>query len=74
MTYDMEDKNIVTWDIAFSYIQHVTLCIISDIDMRHCHFLKSTCVIGDLPSRAPRVSLSLGSLLVSRKFGKVPDL
>ena len=31
----------------------MTLGKISDRDMRHCHFLKSTCDIGDPPSRAP---------------------
>ena len=31
----------------------MTLGKISDKDMRHCHYLKSTCDIGDPPSRAP---------------------
>ena len=34
----------------------MTLWKISDRDMRHCHFLNSTCDIGDPPSRAPRVT------------------
>ena len=33
----------------------MTLRKISDKDMRHCHFLKSTGDIGDPPSRAPIV-------------------
>ena len=32
----------------------MTLGKINDKDMRHCHFLKSTCDIGGPPSRAPR--------------------
>ena len=43
----------MTWDIAFSYIRHVTLWKISDRDIGHCHFLNLTCNIGDPPSRAP---------------------
>ena len=35
-------KTIGTRDIAFSWMQHVTMRKISDSDMRHCHFLKST--------------------------------
>ena len=31
----------------------MTLEKISDKDMRHCHFLKSTCDIGGPPSRTP---------------------
>ena len=42
-------KIIVTCDIAFSEIKHVTLEKISDNDMRHCHFLKLTCDIGGPP-------------------------
>ena len=30
---------------------------ISDRDMQHCHFLKSTCDIGDPPSRAPGMAV-----------------
>ena len=43
----------MAWDTIFSGIQHVTLGKISDSDMRQCIFLKSTCDIGDPPSRAP---------------------
>ena len=32
----------------------MTMGKISDSEMRHCHFLKSTCDIGDPTSRAPR--------------------
>ena len=46
----------VTWDIAFSQIQHVTLVEISEKEMQHCHFLKSTCNIWDPPSRDQRWS------------------
>ena len=42
----------MTWDIDLFKIVHVTLRKISDNDMRHCHFLKSTCDIGDPSSRA----------------------
>ena len=34
----------------------MTLGKISDKDMQHCHFQKSTCDIGDSPSRAPILS------------------
>ena len=43
---------IMTWDIAFSYIRHVTLGEMRDIDMRQCNFLKSTCEIGG-PHQSP---------------------
>ena len=45
-------KIVVTWDIAFSLIRHLTLGKISGKDKRHCHFLKLTCDIGEPPSRA----------------------
>ena len=32
----------------------MTLGEISDKDMQHCHFLKSTCDIGDPPIKGPR--------------------
>ena len=37
----------------------MTLGKLSDRDMRHCHFLKSTCDIGTPPPRAPIDSPSL---------------
>ena len=43
----------MTWDIAFFQIRHGTLVKISDSDRRHCHFLKSTCDVGDAPHQAP---------------------
>ena len=46
-------KDLVTWDMAFSLIGHVTLWKISHRGMQHCNFLKLTCDIGDPPSRAP---------------------
>ena len=45
-------RMIVTCDIAFSQIQHVTGKK-SNKDIRHSHFLKSPCKIGDPHSRAP---------------------
>ena len=44
---------IVTFDIAFSWIRHVTLGKISDKDMQHRHFLKSTWDI-EGPQQAPK--------------------
>ena len=38
----------------------MTLRNISDKDMRHCHFLKSTCDIGGPPPRAPLKNLMTG--------------
>ena len=35
----------------------MTLGKIRDNDMRHCYFYKSTCDIGDPPSRAPALSV-----------------
>ena len=46
---------IVTLDTSFSKNRHVTFRKINDKDMRHCHFLKSTCDVGDTPSRAPGI-------------------
>ena len=34
--------------IGLKFVKNVTLSKITDKDMRHCHFLKSTCNIGDL--------------------------
>ena len=40
-------------DIVISYIRHVTLRKIKNSDMQHCHFLQSTCDIGDPPHQGP---------------------
>ena len=49
-------KNIVTRDIDFSKIRHVTKGKIIDSDMQHCHFLKSICDIGD-PHQGPHLGI-----------------
>ena len=55
----MGAENVVTWDIVI-----VTLRKISDRDMQHCHFLKSSCGIEDPPPRARWLCDLVGGLVV----------
>ena len=50
---DIGSINLAIWDIGTSQIQQGTGKVLSDRDMQHWHFLKSTYDIRTPPSRAP---------------------